>query len=582
MNCQGRVENWRGKFFLIFVSFLFSSLEVIRRKCKVSKVIISILFSLLFVIGFAQPEKRARIVETHNLEIIWMKTSPPDVWYLGSQLSSGDFNGDSFADIVITGDSLHGDTWTHKAYIFFGGPQFDTIPDVVIIKGFIRLKGIGDINDDGFDDLALGSPNSPYGRVYIYLGSSPMDTICDFEMKSSHDASAFGEAIGSGDVNGDNCNDLIIGAYTDMLRPGFFPGRIYIYFGGPNFDTIPDVILNGGHDGQSENFGITVGGGSDVNGDGIEDVIIGADGYGTSFWGDGRIYIYFGGNPMDTSYDVAMLGEGSNQSLGWYGVDFLRNNLTYDYAVTGCRFWPYGFPRSGPGKVYVLFGGNPMDSIPDVWMIGRTESSNLGEWTASAGDVNGDSCDDIISGAPIEYNQNGTAYLWLGGNLLDTIPDAWIRGMQFDDGIGWGVSSVDDVDGDNRAEIMVSNYASNQTPKRVWVCKYTGPGIGEERGTLNAIRLMPGIYPNPSRTHTMIRFTLNAKSKVTLKVYDIAGKIVKVLNVDKTPKSGQFEMKWDLRDNNQKKVTTGVYFIEISAGQEGNIIKEIRKITLIK
>lgn len=104
--------------------------------------------------------------ETHNLDVIWERGIVDFLFYsYGDEISSGDFNGDGYSDIVVNGDSWVGDPiqgiCIFKAYIFFGGPQFDTIPEVVIASdttwGFLRVKGIGDINGDGFDDIALGS-----------------------------------------------------------------------------------------------------------------------------------------------------------------------------------------------------------------------------------------------------------------------------------------------------------------------------------------------------------------------------------------------------------------------------------------
>jgi hypothetical protein len=562
MNCQGMVENLRAIFFFIFGSLLLSQFEILNHKSKVSKVIISILFSLLFLTGFAQ--------ETHNLEIIWERGTPGDSLFFsyGSELSSGDFNGDSYSDIVVKGDSavdrLHG-IYIFKAYIFFGGQQFDTFPDVVIASdttwGFNRAKGIGDINRDGFDDLALGDRHGPdgYGRVYIYLGGNPMDTICDFQLRGPLRGSEFGYAVSSGDVNGDLFSDVIVGAY--WARGGY--GAVYIYFGGPDFNTIPDVTLNGGHENDLEGFGSTVSGGGDVNGDGYGDVIIGAGNFGPAL--QGRVYIYFGGDPMNTIFDIAMSGEEPWEQMGWSEGTFIINRGDYDHAVIGSDLWLGGGGYYN-GRVCVLFGGPEMDSIPDVVMVGRTDTSRLGCCVANAGFVNDDESSDILVGAPIEYNHFGTAYLWLGGTLLDTIPDAWIRGTQLDEGIGWMVASAGDVDGDGKDEFIVSNYVSSLTSMRVWVCKYVGPGV-EERFTQNARRFTIGIKPNPAKS---VMRVCGPFSEKTIKIFDVSGKMIKEIEILRYAQNdGAGSTKISL-----KGINPGIYFLRLG--------KETKKFLVVK
>ena len=557
----------------LLISFLFARIEILIDRRKLSKVFITIFFILVFLTGFAQ--------ETHNLEIIWVKTSPDSVFAFGRCIASGDVNGDSFSDIMIVGDSVL--DWTNpdscyrgKCWIFYGGVSFDTIPDIWLLNLQKRIFGAlhsADINGDGFDDVLIGDCYNQWEEVLIFLGGNPMDTICDYRIRGPHVGSVFGCEVSAGDVNGDGYKDLIVGAYGAAPHPGGYDkGQVYIYYGGPNFDTIPDVILNGGHENDQEGFGTSVSGAGDVNKDGFSDLIIGAGNFGQRI--QGRVYIYLGGNPMDTIYDVAMSGQRSWQQLGWEGIDFLINP-TKDHAIIG----GYGIEKGG---VCVLFGGSEMDSIPDVLLTTEGDSSFLGSKAVNAGFTSCSEASDALAGAPTEYGRKGTAYLWLGGELLDSMPDAWIRGVQRDSGIGWGVTSAGDVDGDGKDEIMVSNYATYYTPRRVWVCKYTGGAI-EEKRNFRSKNISLSITPNIVIKEVSLRYKIAALCKVSLKVYDIEGKLIKVLEAGyKAFDVGEYEIRWNLSDDQEKKVQAGIYILEFIADDEKQVIRKTGKIIVVK
>ncbi len=84
------------------------------------------------------------------------------------------------------------------------------------------------------------------------------------------------------------------------------------------------------------------------------------------------------------------------------------------------------------------------------------------------------------------------------------------------------------------------------------------------------------VKPNPTKSVMRVRCPVFVKY---IKIYDITGKIIKTLDIVKVVESGEYELKWDLRDDSQKKVATGIYFIEIKTEDKMN---EIKKITVVK
>lgn len=504
---------------------------------------------------------------TYNLEMIFRRTnwSPDTIRSYGNALSSaGDVNQDGFDDIVY---SIFFDNWYGYGYVFWGGNPMDTLPDLILkCEGEGQpLMSIcsGDLNGDSIIDVIIGEGQAGnWGKVFIYFGGAGMDSLSDITINGEPlSAWPFGISVASGDVNGDGFDDLVVGSYDN----GDLNGRVYVYYGGPLLDTIPDVIING-HNG--EELGISVGSGGDVNSDGFDDIVIGACENAESYPGAGKVYIFLGGNPMDTIPDCWLHGEGVNHYLGWFPVNLVLNVSTFSCALTGTPLYPYGFPSYAPGKLYVLFGGAPMDSLADWYKHGEDDSSSLGMASSSGGFESGDIWGEFIGGAPMGAMRYGKGSLWLGDSPIDSIEDASITGDTPIE-VGWVVASAGDVDGDGYDEVMFSNYAadSNQT---VWVCRYVGPGITETRrqGDREMGRFLQ-IFPNPFTKDLAIRYEINNNNKkITFKVFDVVGRIMKQ-GEEVTERQGVMKI-------NIKDLPEGVYFIRVEASDWCAIRKVVK------
>ena len=352
--------------------------------------------------------------------------SPLTNAYFGrSVANAGDVNGDGYDDVIVGAFQIG------KAYIYFGGPAMDTIPDVILsgphFFGHV-VSSAGDVNGDGYDDVIVS--DGGVSNAFIFFGGAAMDSIPDVVLNvPAYSVSA------AGDVNGDGYDDVIVGLAGTQI------GGAQIYFGGPSMDNTPDVVIQVP---TLAFFGTSVSSAGDINGDGYPDVIVGS--------GDapnGRAYIFFGGATMDGIADVILSGHngdtGFGQSVSRAGD---VNGDGYDDVIIGA-----GNPYT-PGHAYIYFGGSPMDTLADVTMTDSVTSHDFGESVSYAGDVNGDGYDDVIVGADGGPYDAGHAFIYFGGTSIDTTADVILTG---ETGLAFGswVNSAGDVDGDGLADLVV-------------------------------------------------------------------------------------------------------------------------------
>ncbi len=152
----------------------------------------------------------------------------------------------------------------------------------------------GDVNGDGVSDLFVGASGNfnedgtEFGRALVFFGGASVDTLADWTLTAAVTGDEFGRQIAAGDINGDGFADLACGATASSMHSSL-GGRVEVYFGGVAPDTLADLVLGGAAAGDQ--FGVVAVLG-DVTGNGCADLLVGAGFVDTPSLDAGRAYLY--------------------------------------------------------------------------------------------------------------------------------------------------------------------------------------------------------------------------------------------------------------------------------------------------
>jgi hypothetical protein len=319
------------------------------------------------------------------------------------------------------------------------------------------------------------NPELEEGRVVLFRGCADgLEDTPAWSAEGDNPQCSFGEEVGTaGDVNGDGLSDVCIGARSYMLPDSSRVGRAFVYYGSRSgLPAEPTWFVDGEQvDGLFGNALTTAG---DVNGDGFSDLLVTEVRYSGAFEHCGRASVYYGSGDMPRK--TAGWAVDSNQSGAYFGFAVASagdvNGDGFDDMLVGAPSYDNGQSNEGAAFLFLGHGAGP-SVLPDWWAESNQAAADFGIAVAGAGDVNGDGYDDVLVGAPsydVTLSNEGAAFLWYGtpgGAPMGTPANAaWsCAGGVANAGCGYSIACAGDTDANGYADVIVGmpGYTNGQS-----------------------------------------------------------------------------------------------------------------------
>ncbi len=344
-----------------------------------------------------------------------------------------------------------------------GSPDWEDESDQDSANMGTSVAWVGDVNGDGYSDLVVGvekfdNGQTNEGRVYAYYGSgSGLSSSPSWTVESNQAEALFGFSVApAGDINGDGYDDVVIGARGWDNGGTADVGKVFLYYGSSGgLSSSPDWTYMGANAGDK--LGVSVASAGDINKDDYGDIIIGAQHADNGNTDEGKAYLFLGGSVgLDSSPDWTYEGNADNTLLGT-SVSSAGDidDDGYDDVVIGAQWYSNG-DETFEGAIFVFHGSSTgLESTPDWSYESNSTNARLGYSVSSAGDINGDGYSDIVAGAPWRSG-TGRTYVFHGSSTgLESTPDWTKDGNGSGSDFGFAVSSAGDIDFDGYNDIIV-------------------------------------------------------------------------------------------------------------------------------
>ncbi len=388
---------------------------------------------------------------------------------------AGDVNGDGNDDVIVSGQ---GASTTGTAYVFLGDATGIANTAAWSYTGtaggnLAPVTGAGDLNGDGYADIAVGEWTSS-GQVFVFHGSGSGPSVTPSVTILGTATERLGRMVsGAGDVNADGYSDLIVGAPFRSVTASNEEGVAHLFLGGPSgvaaSSSSADQTIQGSQVGA--HLGGYVAGAGDVNGDGYSDIMIGADNYSSAEANEGLAVLYLGGpesTGVKSTVSWTATGTGAHGTKVSNAGDV--NGDGYDDVLVAA---PNAF-GAGDGNVYVYHGAAGGPSTTAAFSLGAsTGAGGFAAAIAGGGDINGDGYSDIVVGAPDAESGMATAdegriYIYPGSSS-GTSSSAFTHEIDVA-GARFGASlALADVNADGRTELVVGAPGINSSAGRIYV-----------------------------------------------------------------------------------------------------------------